>query len=282
MPRRITPVPRPQHQACTITVTVDGGIAPSTPGSRARLLPLSPLRTARASFPACRSSLANAPCGTRWCHVLLSHHLHHTRLEPPGREPVGECTSQCRHCRHLPSLLRRLVKLSGDARPDGRQRAFAWSHIARGRTSYPLHYRVAFASSILPCPHAYRLALRLTFPHGRRTGLPCSVSVTTNGVGALCPPVAWDAHDKEARSPCTRYSAPLAQAWQHLWLVFCDDVYRAFTWVRHTIHPSPSPPDAGRYALPSRCRRQSRDCGFIVRRLCTSRYLHWVGTGRVA
>ena len=47
------------------------------------------------------------------------------------------------------------------------------------------------------------------------------------------------AHDKEARSPCTRYSALLAQACQHLWLVFCDDVYRAFTWVRHTIHPSP-------------------------------------------
>jgi hypothetical protein len=63
----------------------------------------------------------------------------------------------------------------------------------------------------------------------------------TNGVGALCPPVAWDAHDKEARSPCTRYSALLAQACQHLWLVFCDGVYRAFTWVRHTIHPSPSP-----------------------------------------
>src|SRR5256885_7476344 len=47
------------------------------------------------------------------------------------------------------------------------------------------------------------------------------------------------AHDKEARSPCTRYSALLAQAFQHLWLVFCDDVYRAFTWVRPTIHPSP-------------------------------------------
>ena len=47
------------------------------------------------------------------------------------------------------------------------------------------------------------------------------------------------AHDKEARNPCTRYSAVLAQACQHLWLVFCDDVYRAFTWVRHTIHPSP-------------------------------------------
>src|SRR2546423_1618318 len=48
-----------------------------------------------------------------------------------------------------------------------------------------------------------------------------------------------DAHDKEAESPCARYSAVLAQACQHLWLVFCDDVYRAFTWVRHTIHPRP-------------------------------------------
>jgi hypothetical protein len=120
-----------------------------------------------------------------------------------------------------------------------RQPACAWSHVAHGRNPYPPHYRVAFASSILPCPHIYRLALRLTFPHGRRTGLPCSVSITTNGVGALCPPVACDAHDKEARSPCTRYSAVLAQACQHLWLVFCDDVYRAFTGVRHAIHPSP-------------------------------------------
>jgi hypothetical protein len=63
----------------------------------------------------------------------------------------------------------------------------------------------------------------------------------TNGLGALYPPVAWDAHDKEGETPCTRYSALLAQACQHLWLVVYDDVYRAFTWVRHTIHPSPSP-----------------------------------------
>ena len=187
-------------------------------------------------------------------------------MEPPHRHPAGECTSPCCHCRHLPSLLRRLAQLSGEARPDGRQHACAQGDIARGLNPYPRrillmeqqvwsipparrstvrprvaapHYRVAFASSILPCPHVYRLTLQLAFPDGRRTGLPCSVSVTTNGVGALCPPVAWDAHDKEARSPCTRYSALLAQACQHLWLVFCDDVYRAFTWVRHTIHPSP-------------------------------------------
>ena len=47
------------------------------------------------------------------------------------------------------------------------------------------------------------------------------------------------AHDKERESPCARYSALLAQACQHLWLVFFDDVSRAFTWVRPTIHPSP-------------------------------------------
>src|SRR5215510_73478 len=45
------------------------------------------------------------------------------------------------------------------------------------------------------------------------------------------------------------------------------------TCVHHTIHPAPSPPDAGRYALPSRCRRQSKDCGYRVRGLCTGRYL---------
>ena len=39
------------------------------PGSQTGLLPSSPLRTTRASFPACRSSLSNAPCGARWCHV---------------------------------------------------------------------------------------------------------------------------------------------------------------------------------------------------------------------
>src|SRR5215470_6094118 len=46
-------------------------------------------------------------------------------------------------------------------------------------------------------------------------------------------------HDKERGNPCTRYSALLAQAWQPLWLVCCDDVYRAFTWVRPPIHPRP-------------------------------------------
>src|SRR6266436_9762797 len=39
---------------------------------------------------------------------------------------------------------------------------------------------------------------------------------------------------------------------------------------------------ADRYIGPSRFRCQPVGCGFIVRRRCTSRSLHWVGTGRVA
>ena len=60
-----------------------------------------------------------------------------------------------------------------------------------------------------------------------------------SGLGALCSPVALDAHDKERVSPCARYVAVLAQAFQHLWLVLANDVYRAFTCVRRTTHPSP-------------------------------------------
>ena len=162
-------------------------------------------------------------------------------LGAPAPSSGGRVHQQCRHYRHLLSLLRRLVKVSGDARPDGRQPACAWGDVARGRNPSPSHYRTAFASSILPFPHMYRLALRLAFPGGRRTGLPCSVSVTYGWVRRALSTGSVTAHDKEWESPCTRYSALLAQACQHLWLVVFDDVYRAFTWVRHTIHPRPSP-----------------------------------------
>src|SRR5438105_4203930 len=153
------------------------------------------------------------------------HRLHHTCLEPPHLpmdgvpingvpccEAVGECTSQCRHCRHLPSLLKRLAKVSGDERPEGRLRACAWGDVASRLNPYPSYYKMAFASSLLLCPHTYRLALRLTFPRGRCTGLPCSVSVTHEWVRRALSTGSVAAHDKKGRSPCTRYSALLAQA----------------------------------------------------------------------
>ena len=73
--------------------------------------------------------------------------------------------------------------------------------------------------------------------------------------------------------PCTRYGAVLAQASQHLWLVSSYDVYRECTCVHHTIHPAPAPLDASRGTVPSRFRRQSGDCGYLVRGLLTARYL---------
>ena len=62
------------------------GLFPHAPGSQAGFLPLRPLRTARASVPSSRSSLANAPCGARWCHVSL------LALDLPGAGGVQEDT----------------------------------------------------------------------------------------------------------------------------------------------------------------------------------------------
>ena len=55
--------------------------------------------------------------------------------------------------------------------------------------SYPHHYRVAFAFSIIPCPQAHPRPLRLAFPCGRPTGLPRSAQVTIlSDLGSTCTP----------------------------------------------------------------------------------------------
>jgi hypothetical protein len=102
---------------------------------------------------------------------------------------VGSCTSSC-CCRHLLCLLCLFPKRFRHERPDGSLPACAWGTIALPRNPYPNDYRVAFASSILPYPHACRLALRFAFPNGRHVGLPRSVYVPTDGLGPACSPVA--------------------------------------------------------------------------------------------
>jgi hypothetical protein len=104
---------------------------------------------------------------------------------------------------------------------------------------YPPYYRMAFASSILPFPHTPGLALRFAFPYGRRTGLPCSVSVTNEWVRHALSTGSHVAPDKARKTPCADSVAILAQAFQHLWLVLLNDVYQAFTSVCPTTHPSP-------------------------------------------
>jgi hypothetical protein len=94
-------------------------------------------------------------------------------------------------------------------------------------------------------------------------GLTTFRKVDKDRLGALCPPVALGVHDRILSRPCTRYGALLAQAWQHLWLGAHHDVYREFAYAHHTIHPAPSPPDAGRYTVPSRFRCQSVTVGTV-------------------
>jgi hypothetical protein len=172
--------------------------------------------------------------------------------------------------RHLQHLLYRFLCCSRTETPQGSRPAFASGDVAtriRPATGRP---------SLFPTPIPARrwLALRPPYLYKKgQYGLTTFHKVDKDGLGALCPPVALSVHDRVLARPCTRYSAILAQACQHLRLVAFNDVYREFTCVHHAIHPAPSPPDAGRYTVPSRFGCQSGDCGYHVRRLCTGRYL---------
>jgi hypothetical protein len=83
--------------------------------------------------------------------------------------------------RHVQHPLYRFLRCFRAETPDGSLPAFAEDHVASRLNPYPPHDKAAFASSILVYPQPYRLALRLTFPEGRTTGLPRSVSVSARG-----------------------------------------------------------------------------------------------------
>src|SRR5262249_15602983 len=72
----------------------------------------------------------------------------------------------------LDPSLGRWADVSRPPTPEGSLLAFAWGDVARGLNPCPAHYRPAFASSLVLYPQPHRLALRLTFPRGRATGLP--------------------------------------------------------------------------------------------------------------
>ena len=95
----------------------------------------------------------------------------------------------------------------------------------------------------LPAPPWVGLATFLPSFRKERYGLTTFHKVDHDGLGALYSPVALCVHDRVKARPCTRYSAVLAQASQHLWLACGDDVER---WVGYERGPllafSPSPP----------------------------------------
>ena len=139
-----------------------------------------PLGTVRASFPAHGSSTSKG-CDTRWltAKVAKTGRPLYTSNEPPSRyalaagrlrrraiplfaaaegAPAGRPAVIC-----VPSAYR-FIKLSCDQAPDGRQRRFRPGH-----RPYPLHYRAAFASSILPPAHPQQRPSRVACPlPGRR------------------------------------------------------------------------------------------------------------------
>jgi hypothetical protein len=171
----------------------------------------------------------------------------------------------------LQHLLYRFLPGSRAETPQGSQPACASGDVAT--RIRPITGRPSLFPTPLPAPPSVGRTTSLPSFRKERYGLTTFHKVDTHGLGALSPPGALGVHDRVLSRPCTRSSAFLAQACQHLWLAAHHDVYREFTCVHHTIHPAPSPPDAGRYTVPSRFRCQSGDCGYRVRRLCTGRYL---------
>jgi len=172
--------------------------------------------------------------------------------------------------RHLQHLLCRFFRRSRTGTPQGSQLAFASGNVAT--RIRPITRRHSLFPT--PIPASPSVGLTAFLPSEKeQDGLTTFHKVDKDGLGALCSPVAFRVHDRVLTKPCARYGALLAQAYQHLWLVAFNDVYREFTCVHHAIHPAPTPLDASRGAFSSRFRRQSGDCGSFVRGHLTARYL---------
>ena len=178
--------------------------------------------------------------------------------------------------RHLQHLLCRFLRRSRAETPQGSLPACASSDVANTAGSTRIRLitgRHSLFPTPIPTSSLVGLTAFLPFLRKERYGLTTFHKVDKDGLGALCSPVALDVHARVLTRPWTRYGALLAQAEKHLWPAACYDVYREFTCVHHTIHPVPSPPDAGRYTVPSRFGCQSGDCGSFVRGHLTARYL---------
>jgi hypothetical protein len=183
---------------------------------------------------------------------------------------MGKVAPVERSHRHLQHLHYRFLCCSRTETPQGSQLAFAPGDVAT--RIRPITRRPSLFPTPLPASSSVGLAIFLP-SEKERYGLTTFHKVDTNGLGALCSPVVLRVHDRVLAKPGAHHSALLAQAYQYLWLAAFNDVYREFTCVHHTVHPAPSPPDTGRYTVPSRFRCQSGDCGYCVRGHLTARYL---------
>src|SRR4051794_13832597 len=110
-----------------------------------------------------------------------------------------------------------------------------------GFTRYPVDYRPALASSLIPSPPSRRLPLQSAFPRGEATGLLRSSRRSLRG--RVVPFGRWRViRDGGHCNPRSWPRTFLVRAWQHLWLDFAYGLYQHFTWVDPSRTAGPRPP----------------------------------------
>jgi hypothetical protein len=112
--------------------------------------------------------------------------------------------------RHLQHLLCRFLRDSRAETPQGSQPACALGDVADTTGSTRIRLitrRPSLFPTPIPASPSVRLTASLPSFQKERYGLTTFHKVDTDGLGALCPPVALGVHDRVGMKPCTRYSA---------------------------------------------------------------------------
>ncbi len=99
--------------------------------------------------------------------------------------------------------------------------------------SVPLQDDLRLLHPPLPAPSSAHLTAYLPYFQGEFTGLPRSAYIPIAGLGAVSPPAGLRLRQENGEF-LSLPACLLAQAYQRLWLVDSDDVYRQFTCVHHT------------------------------------------------
>ena len=111
--------------------------------------------------------------------------------------------------RHLQHLLYRFLRGSRAETPQGSLPACAAGDVAHITGATRIHPMTGWHSLFpTPIPALPLVGLAASLPRVQEQyGLTTFHKVDTNGLGALCPPVALGVHDRVLSRLCTRYSA---------------------------------------------------------------------------
>ena len=157
---------------------------------------------------------------------------------PPWWQPHQQ--ERLPSCRHICFAAQsRLAVRSRASTPEGSQPAFA---VGYATPIWPITGQLSLAPSSFtrcpvrspydsPCCRAQQGNGITTFRRRNQTG----------GLGRVSPPVVRHLRRRSSEPP-NLTTCLLAQAYQHLWLVLCDDVYDASPGLTMPPYPRPRPP----------------------------------------